>query len=759
MKYSWSSLTCAAGKLLCNGQSGAPSDRFGLTDLLSFEIVHSGASPAGWDCQPEGTIFVDNVVVHSGRRSARLEANSERGAFSRLSKAIPIDFKGKLLELRGFLRTEKVSGFVGLWVLEDGCSPALAFDNMHERQLNGTTGWVEYSIQLPLHPEAQRLVFGVLLAGTGKAWVDDLQLLVDGKPVWETKKIKRPENALAQDHEFDHGSGIALNDLDKDQIENLVTLGKVWGFLKYHHPVVTSGKHHWDYELFRVLPGILAAGDKATANAVILRWINGLGKVREVGTPATLDQLNIHLRPRLDWLADDALLGKELSENLLSIYTHRPSRDDQFYVALAAGVGNAVFLHELSYDDLKLPDPAFQLLSVYRFWNIIEYWFPYRDMLSDDWDTVLAKFIPRIALAKSPESYQSELMALIARAHDSHANLWSSLHIRPPVGPGQLPVKVRFIEKQAVITGYTDAAAAKTAGLEIGDIITHLDGMPVRKIVEDRAPYYPASNDAGRLRDLAHSLTGGACCESTVRVSRNGSSIDLPATRIAPASSVESVERTHDLPGETFRLLDDQVAYLKASSILARDVARYIKQSAGTKGLIIDLRNYPSEFVVFELGPLLVNKTTPFARFTYADLNHPGAFHWTQPISLVPSEPHYTGKVIILVDEMTQSQAEYTTMAFRVAPGAVVIGNTTAGADGNVSPFSLPGGLSSMISGIGVFYPDKTPTQRFGIIPDIKVRPTIAGIRAGRDEVLEQALCQVIGPGAAAALSARLQKP
>ena len=49
-----------------------------------------------------------------------------------------------------------------------------------------------------------------------------------------------------------------------------------------------------------------------------------------------------------------------------------------------------------------------------------------------------------------------------------------------------------------------------------------------------------------------------------------------------------------------------------------------------------------------------------------------------------------------------------------------------------------------MISGIGVFYPDKKPTQRVGIVPDVEVQPTIAGIRAGRDEVLEEALRQIL---------------
>ena len=59
--------------------------------------------------------------------------------------------------------------------------------------------------------------------------------------------------------------------------------------------------------------------------------------------------------------------------------------------------------------------------------------------------------------------------------------------------------------------------------------------------------------------------------------------------------------------------------------------------------------------------------------------------------------------------------------------------------------FALPGGLSTMISGLGVFYPDKRPTQRVGIVPDVEVRPTIAGILAGQDELLEEAIKRILG--------------
>ena len=124
-------------------------------------------------------------------------------------------------------------------------------------------------------------------------------------------------------------------------------------------------------------------------------------------------------------------------------------------------------------------------------------------------------------------------------------------------------------------------------------------------------------------------------------------------------------------------------------------------------------------------------------------MDNPSSFGWGPPLSLKPKRPTYKAPIAILVDETTQSSAEYHAMAFRTAPGAKVFGSTTAAADGNVSPIPLPGNFRSLITGIGVFYPDKSPTQQIGIVPDFEVRPTVAGIREGRDEVLDAALAHL----------------
>jgi C-terminal processing protease CtpA/Prc len=727
--------------------------------MFTFETEKNDTSPRGWSGGPVGTIFIDGQIAHSGRWSVRLERDaSSPSGFSTITKSIPVEFTGNHLEWRGFLRSESVSDYLGLWMRQDGDTPSLAFANMQQRQVKGTTDWTEYSITLPVHRDAKQLYFGVLVAGTGKVWADDLQLLVDGKPVWDAPKIVRPKTPIDLDHQFDAGSGIVLSELTKTQIENLAVLGKTWGFLKYHHQSVIAGKHHWDYELFRVLPNVLAAGDHAAGNAAIRDWVRGIGDMPACSACIALrNDANLHLSPDIDWIRSEAAVGRDLAELLRSAYRDR-SGGKQFYVSQVPGVGNPVFEHELAYSGLKFPDAGYQLLGLYRFWNIIEYWYPNRDVLDQDWGQVLAEFIPRIALAKDKDAYQLETIALIARVTDTHANLWSAPpQLRPPPGNCQVPVITRFIENRAVVTGYSDAAGAAT-GLRIGDIIESLDGVPVEDLVERWAPYYPASNQPTRLRDIARALTRGACSNARASIRRAGQSVEIAAQR-QPLSMMAQI-RTHDLPGDTFRLLSDQVAYLKLSSVQAAQAASYVDRARGTKGLVIDIRNYPSEFVVFTLGSLLVDRPTPFARFTSGDLDNPGAFRWRgEPLTLSPQQPHYSGKVVILVDEVSQSSAEYTTMAFRSAPQAMVVGSTTAGADGNVSQVSLPGGLSTMISGIGVFYPDKRPTQRVGIVPDVEVRPTIAGIRAGRDEVLEEALRQILGRQTPADQIERMARP
>lgn len=716
-----------------------------LAKVLNFNMPPAGTMPGGWNGGPPGTIFRDDQVVHKAQWAVRIERHpSSPSQFSTLTHCVHMDFTGKTIELRGFLRIENVTGFAGLWVREDGFEGPIAFDNMHSRYLHGTTGWTEYSITLPDKRQGRRLFFGVLLVGTGKAWASDLQLRVDGKPIWEAPRRELVKTVLDTDRPFDKGSGIAIQKLTRVQIDNLVTLGKVWGFLKYYDPIITSGRRQWDYDLFRVLPRVLAAPDRASANAVIVRWIDALGPVAPCNPCAHLDKNHLQLWPDLGWINDTHLLGKDLSQKLRWIRNNRRT-GKQFYVALTPG-GNAIFEHERSYRAIKFPDAGFQLLALYRFWNMVEYWYPDRNVIGEDWDQVLAKFIPRLALAKDRNSYALQLMALIAMIHDSHANLWSSEKLQPPAGRCHFPVQLSFIQNQPVVTRYMDGKKPSTSPLQIGDVITRLDGEPVSKDVKNWVPYYGASNEAARLRYIAVYMTRGPCGATTVGIRRDGRAMNLSVQRVPLGAHVLLVDTDDALPGPGFRLLSPQVAYLDPSAVPTSQIAADMRQAAGTKGLIIDLRNELVHAPIYALANSLVDRVTPAVRFTQGNLSNPGAFYWTPAFPLTPHTPHYAGKIVILVNAHTQSASEYAAMLFRAAPGAIVVGSTTAGADGNMSRIPLPGGLHTDISGIGVFYPDFRPTQRIGIVPNVVVKPTIADIRAGRDAMLDEALRLILGP-------------
>ena len=151
-------------------------------------------------------------------------------------------------------------------------------------------------------------------------------------------------------------------------------------------------------------------------------------------------------------------------------------------------------------------------------------------MIGGSWDDELTAFVPRIALAGDGDTYKREMMALIARVHDTHANLWSSLEARPPTGSCQIPITLRFIENQAVVTGYADTTPAPSLNLKRGDVVTAIDGVPVTDLVEQWSPYYAASNQPTRMRDIARSMTRGACGSATMAISRDGQTQELKPT-------------------------------------------------------------------------------------------------------------------------------------------------------------------------------------------------------------------------------------
>lgn len=718
---------------------------------LSFEKLDPGTGmPSGWRqgtggaAKSDYTFIQDSSGAFDGKYCARLASTIDAGVFGAFSMMIPADFKGKVITLKGYIKTENVAqdGWAGLWLRLDGESGSVEFDNMQERGLKGNNAWQQFEIDLEHSKEVQKVIFGGLVVGKGTAWYDKLELLVDGQPFWKAPARITVKKPAELDTFYNAGSQLKLGNMTPERVNNLVILGKIWGFLKYHHPKVASGELNWDYELFRFLQRYPEGIKARQRDALLLEWIVSLGELPACRNCNKKIEGELHFGADLKWL-DDPEMSAALRKQLKLVYERR-NQSDHFYIDHEKNIGNPKFMHESAYAQFKYPDEGFRLLCVYRFWNIIQYFFPYRDVIGADWTGVMQEFIPKILQTTDALSYKLCTRELIGRIHDTHANLWmQDEELVKYFGEKRPAVQVKFIENQAVVTGYYHAEYGSQSSLLPGDVILTIEGIPVPELLQKKLPLYPASNIPTKLRDIAKDLlrTNASSLHLKVRRDQTETDVEVACYDAIKEKFNLAIDRAYQQPDSCYRLLTPEIGYLNLGNVKTELLEPMMRQFKNTKGLIIDIRNYPSDFIVFSLTAYLKDEASEFVYFTKGHVTNPGVFTQTPPFSCGEDNPSpYAGKLVILVNELTQSSAEYHSMAFRSVPGAKVVGSTTAGADGNVSRFSLPGGLNSMISGIGVFYPDGTPTQRVGIVPDFQVLPTIAGVKAGKDEVLEFAM-------------------
>jgi hypothetical protein len=684
----------------------------------------------------------DTIEKHSGSASMLIEPSGPRseGTFGCAAYLIPAIYQGSQIELRAYMKLQDVAeGQIGLMLRIDGESGGLQFENLQGENIHGTADWTMYSVKLPLPDNATKIYIGAILSGRGKLWVDDFQILIDGEDLSKAKIKKQEEFKADKDNEFDKGSGISIISLTPSKFENLTLLGKIWGFLKYYHPAIAKGDFNWDYELFRILPKVIQSKTAKERNEILSKWIFGLGVV-EKDIPGTTDESAIKFKPDINWITINSLLGAELSKQLQEICkAKRP--DKNYYFGFFEGVGNPQFKHEKAYNgNIIYTDAGYRLLSLYRYWNMIQYFYPYKNLIEENWNNVLAEFIPKFINATGELDYKLAALSLIGRVHDTHANIWGNdLVLQKYKGVNYAPADVRFIENEAVVTSLLKIKSGKISPLQKGDIIESVNNININKIIEEKLPYTPASNYPTQLRDIARGLLRTNDSVLNLSVKRNGSTSPMRISCYTP--NEVNIYQSYYRKDSCFKLITPEIAYIYPGTIKNSFLPEIMKAVGKTKGLIIDLRCYPSEFIVFTLGEYLMPDPEKFVKFSHTSYDNPGLFTYSEgPDVGRNNNDYYHGKVVIIVNEITQSQAEYTTMALRVAPRATVIGSTTAGADGNVSEIILPGGIRTMISGIGVYYPDGKETQRVGIIPDVEVKPTIKGILEGRDEQLEKAI-------------------
>lgn len=702
---------------------------------LGFEKQSNiNALSDGWIKWGNFSLSIDSLS-HSGQKSGKI-TSAANGQFGCIAYRIPATYTGKTIKLEGYMKIKEVAnGFAGLLLRVDGKGSSLVFDNMQRQKISGTIDWQKYSIELDYPEQAENIYVAGILSGEGEAWFDDFELYIDGKAI---KALNDNQIYKATvDKEFDNGSKIEIQDLTTERISDLILLGRVWGFLKYYHPKIAKGNYNWDYELFRVLPKYMNEPIVAEKECLLLEWINSLGEIDQCKTCDTVSE-NAHLKPDLKWI-DSCIVSVSLKDKLHYIYRNR-NQGKNFYIRMATYVGNPEFTNENAYANMPYPDAGFRLLALFRYWNMINYFYPYRYLTDKDWNTALKNYIPMFINAKNELEYEMAAIQIIGDIQDTHANLWGGNNkIEEWKGNNFAPVHLRFIENELVVTDYYNPELKAETGLEIGDVITKIDGKKIKDIVSSMRIYYPASNNAARLRDISADMLRSQNNKLEIEYLSSGI-LKTKEVKLYPRKELKIYHWYKESDEKCYRLLDNNIGYVTLMSIKDDDIPKIKEEFKNTRGIIIDIRNYPSTFVPFKLGSFFVSSSTPFVKFTAGNINNPGEFSFISEINIPSAGESYKGKLIVLVNELSQSQAEYTAMAFRAGDNTTIVGSTTAGADGNVSSIMLPGGLKTMISGIGVYYPNGEETQRIGIVPDIISKPTINGIKNGKDELIDKAI-------------------
>ena len=540
------------------------------------------------------------------------------------------------------------------------------------------------------------------------------------------------------------GFSMTSDDLSDPRVPgNLETLCRVWGYAKYHHPVFcdTLCRVDVDSALFALLPQVVHA-DRDTRNRHLLDWVRSLGAYtpNRVECEQTLAPYDLVETADLGWTADTVLLGGELSKLLQDL--RYAERGENYYLRMGT-MENGPGYHYLSLRNEKsYPTPqmdsGLNLLTLFRLWNVIEYYAPNRSLTLHPWDEVLSTYIPLMGVETDGRCFARLYMRLIRELNDGHAYAPIEMLF------GQRMLSVWPLQAEGrLFVGYSGDSALKR-----GDEVVAIDGEPISERLELLREYASRSNEASLRQALRYY---GLCTrrDTAEVVRRRAGSCDTLRVATVPYGSVSPLYDPAQLAQPPFRLLADSVGYIYAGTFSREHLAEVGQTLPRTRALIIDLRTYPLNVdgaLIALIGQSLRTESVVVRQALYQTLALPGLFYRQEQwlfedfgeVAARCTEP-YKGRVILLVDEMTQSNPEFQAMAFQSCPQTLTIGSPTSGANGSIVWIPLPGQLTSF-SGVGTLYPDGTQTQTVGVRLDIEVLPTAEGLQAGRDEVLERAL-------------------
>jgi carboxyl-terminal processing protease len=392
---------------------------------------------------------------------------------------------------------------------------------------------------------------------------------------------------------------------------------------------------------------------------------------------------------------------------------------------------------------------SLRLAGFARLWSEIKYNFVYLEKRTEvHWDSVLERYIPRIAAAKDDVEYGRILEEVVALLKDGHTNVYPKA-VTPTDEPliNLEPIQGKPV---AIAVGNLPELAPIKPGMELIEI----DHTPIATIIaRDLDPYIASSTVQDRaLREMRMLLKGPP--DSTIQtkwVDLQGKTHEVTLHRnasknraVMPAQRRERFEYT-ELPGHiTYMALNDF-----GDERVVSDFESRFDKARGAKAWILDLRDNgggSSSISYSILGRLLTAAAQGEAWRTR--LYNPTLRAWGQPqgwyegspdVIAVANGPRYAGPVYVLTSPSTCSAAEDFLIPLKMHKRATLVGEPTCGSSGQPLFFSIYGADVRVCTKWDRF-PDGTEFVGLGILPDIAVSRTKRDIATGRDAVLEAAV-------------------
>jgi len=520
---------------------------------------------------------------------------------------------------------------------------------------------------------------------------------------------------------------------------------KVWGFVKYYHSKVSVCDVNWDSVLVSTLPLIKNAVTNNDFNDALDTMLLAAGPMDIAITPSP-DTLPPELKRNLNfgWINDpifraDVKVILDTIKNNFRPHTICWVKENDF---LTNYQGLLVF----PYDSLMLnintttnyPNDYNRLLILFKYWNIINYFNPYNYVLDTPWDSTLFNKVISIANAPDDTVFFNSFKIIIADLNDAHAEGLTYNDYLPFPDYYSPKLVLEYVQNNYVVV------KSAFSFIHNGDIIVSIDSMTTTQWEDSLRPYISAGNPAVFHRYMCYYMLSGSH-NSVIHIVYRDSLNNNHNLSTWRGSSFYTSWFTSYYPNDTLATIkwkkwDCNVGYVNMGNLQTADVSPMYNNLRSTNAIIFDLRNYPNA-TIWDIADLIFPNSTSCVKFTYPDVTYPGTYFW-DPVSIGNNgnPTPYTGQVIILMNQETQSQAEYSCMILDAMPNVVKVGSQTAGADGGITYFRLSQDIYSGFTSLGVYYPNGDSTQRIGIVPDSIVYPTIAGIRHGRDEVFEKAL-------------------